>query len=135
MNSGDLGIRVNTMIGEQISKADARRLLDPEDLGRTVNEATRDEARAVLGIPPVLPQEEKHSHYFRVWNGLKLDIYRLLSLFNVECPNAQHVAKKAICAGQRGHKGLREDWTDIRDTAIRRLEMLDEDEALLTKGK
>lgn len=69
----------------------------------------------------------KHSHYFRIWNGMKLDIYRLLSLFNVECPNAQHVAKKAICAGQRGHKDLRKDWEDIRDTAIRKLEMLDED--------
>lgn len=30
------------------------RFLDPEDLGYTVNEALRDEVRALLGVPRVL---------------------------------------------------------------------------------
>ena len=74
---------------------------------------------------------DKHSHYFRMtppWLK-KLDIYRLLDLFNVHCPVAQHVVKKALVVGQRGHKDTRRDWEDIRDSAIRALEMMDEREA------
>lgn len=70
----------------------------------------------------------KHSHYFRDITGYKkLDVYRLLALFNVTDPCAQHIAKKAIACGERGHKDLRRDLQDIIDTAQRRLEMLDED--------
>ena len=71
----------------------------------------------------------EHSHYYRdIPKWLKrLDIYRLLDLFGVTCPCAQHVAKKALVAGQRGHKDIRKDWEDIRDTAIRRLQMMDEE--------
>lgn len=45
------------------------------------------------------------------------------------CPVAQHVVKKALVAGQRGHKNTRRDWQDIADSAARKLEMLDEDAA------
>ena len=71
----------------------------------------------------------EHNHYYRdIPKWLKrLDIYRLLDLFGVTCPCAQHVAKKALVAGQRGHKDTRKDWEDIRDTAIRRLQMMDEE--------
>lgn len=69
-----------------------------------------------------------HSHYFRDVSGLeRVDVYRLLDLFGVTCPVAQHVVKKAIAAGQRGHKTLRRDWQDIADSARRKLEMIDED--------
>lgn len=70
-----------------------------------------------------------HEHYFRDVSSLdKVDVYRLLELFGVTCPVAQHVVKKALAAGQRGHKGLRRDWQDIADSAKRRLQMLDEDD-------
>lgn len=69
-----------------------------------------------------------HNHYFRDVSGLeRIDVYRLLDLFGVTCPVAQHVVKKAIAAGQRGHKTLRRDWQDIADSAARKLEMIDED--------
>jgi len=69
-----------------------------------------------------------HNHYFRDVTGLeKLDVYRLLDLFGVTCPVAQHVVKKAIAAGQRGHKTLRRDWQDIADSARRKMEMINED--------
>jgi hypothetical protein len=69
-----------------------------------------------------------HNHYFRDVSGLeKIDVYRLLDLFGVTCPVAQRVVKKAIAAGQRGHKTLRNDWLDIADSAARKLQMIDED--------
>lgn len=72
----------------------------------------------------------KHSHYKRDISKLNLkvlDVYRLIDLFNITCPVAQHVFKKSMAAGQRGHKDLLKDWQDILDSAERRLEMLDED--------
>ena len=42
-----------------------------------------------------------------------------------------HIAKKALCSGQRGHKDLLTEIQDIIDTAERWKEMLIEDE----KGK
>lgn len=69
-----------------------------------------------------------HGHYFRDVSGLdRIDVYRLLDLFGVTCPVAQHVVKKALASGQRGHKTLRRDWQDIADSAARKLEMIDED--------
>lgn len=69
-----------------------------------------------------------HNHYFRDVSHLNsLDVYRLLDLFNVTCPVAQHIVKKALVAGQRGHKDTRRDWQDIADSAARRLQMMDED--------
>lgn len=69
-----------------------------------------------------------HNHYFRDVSRLQtLDVYRLLELFQVTCPVAQHIIKKALAAGQRGHKDTRRDWQDIADSAARRLQMMDED--------
>lgn len=70
----------------------------------------------------------KHNHYFRpVPNGVKkIDVYRFLEMFGVTCPVAQHVIKKAVAAGQRGHKDLKRDWNDIIDSGNRKLEMMEE---------
>lgn len=71
-----------------------------------------------------------HKHYFRPVAHLQdIDVYRFLELFGVTCPVAQHVIKKAVAAGQRGHKDIRRDWQDIEDSAIRKQEMLREDAA------
>lgn len=69
-----------------------------------------------------------HEHYFIDVSHIdRLDVYRLLDLFKVTCPVAQHIVKKALAAGQRGHKDTRRDWQDIADSAARRLQMIDED--------
>lgn len=75
-----------------------------------------------------------HNHYFRdIPKGVnKMDIYRFLELFGVTCPVAQHVIKKAVAAGQRGHKDIRRDWMDVQDSAARKLEMMDEEESIAT---
>ena len=51
----------------------------------------------------------------------------MTELFNPHSCGA-HIAKKALCSGQRGHKDLLTDIQDIIDTAERWKEMLIEDE-------
>ena len=71
--------------------------------------------------------DRKHSHYFRPFPYDNIDIYRFLEVFDVTCPVAQHIIKKAVATGKRGHKDLQRDWQDIVDSAQRKLEMLGED--------
>lgn len=73
-------------------------------------------------------QGVKHAHYKKDISHLDtLDIYRVTELFNPHSCGA-HIAKKALCSGQRGHKDLLTDIQDIIDTAERWKEMLIEDE-------
>ena len=73
-------------------------------------------------------QGVKHPHYKKDISHLNtLDIYRVTELFNPHSCGA-HIAKKALCSGQRGHKDLLTDIQDIIDTAERWKEMLIEDE-------
>ena len=77
---------------------------------------------------PNVEQGAKHSHYKKDISHLDtLDIYRVTELFNPHSCGA-HIAKKALCSGQRGHKDLLTDIQDIIDTAERWKEMLIEDE-------
>ena len=72
-------------------------------------------------------QGVKHPHYKKDISHLDtLDIYRVTELFNPHSCGA-HIAKKALCSGQRGHKDLLTDIQDIIDTAERWKEMLIED--------
>lgn len=74
---------------------------------------------------------KRNEHYYKRVEGYTyLDFYRLVLLYDIADPAAQHALKKLLAMGKRaGGKDLRHDWEDIRDTANRRLEMLDEDGA------
>lgn len=78
----------------------------------------------------LINKAQKHNHYFKDCPYDKLDVYRLLSIFEVTDPCLQHLVKKGLCAGKRGHKDFRKDLQDIIDTAQRRIDMLEEDELL-----
>lgn len=52
-----------------------------------------------------------------------IDVYRVLDAFHVTDPQLQHLIKKALCAGLRGHKSVGQDLIDIRDSAARALTM------------
>lgn len=52
-----------------------------------------------------------------------VDVYDVLKAFNVQCPALQHLIKKALNAGCRGHKDLQTDLQDIIDSAIRAKEL------------
>ena len=67
---------------------------------------------------------KKHRHYFKdVSNIAEIDVYAVLKLFEVTDPCLQHIVKKALCAGKRGHKDMMEDLQNIVDTAIRAVEL------------
>lgn len=79
--------------------------------------------------PQLVPPAQPHPHYFiPVPAGItQLDVYRLCLMAGVTDPCAQHILKKVLRPGQRGAKTERQDWENIRDTAVRRLAMMDED--------
>lgn len=71
--------------------------------------------------------KEKHSHYKKDISHLKsIDPYRIADLYDLH-PCAEHIMKKSLCAGGRGHKDLLRDIQDIIDTAERWKEMIEED--------
>ncbi|MEF4813145.1 hypothetical protein U9725_20810 [Escherichia coli] len=55
--------------------------------------------------------------------GLFVDVYDVLMAWNVTNPALQHLIKKALQAGERGHKSREQDLQDIIDSAIRAKEL------------
>jgi hypothetical protein len=52
-----------------------------------------------------------------------VDVYDVLEAFDVRNSALQHLIKKALCVGIRGHKDKSEDLQDIIDSAIRAKEL------------
>ena len=55
--------------------------------------------------------------------GVSVDVYDVLKAFNVTNSALQHLIKKALAVGIRGHKDASEDYQDIIDSAIRAKEL------------
>lgn len=55
--------------------------------------------------------------------GVFVDVYDVLQAFAVTNPALQHLVKKALAVGQRGHKDAAEDLQDIIDSALRAKEL------------
>lgn len=55
--------------------------------------------------------------------GIFIDVYDVLMAWNVTNPALQHLIKKALQAGERGHKSREQDLQDIIDSAIRAKEL------------
>ena len=64
------------------------------------------------------------SHTGEQLDGLIIDVYDVLKSFEVTNPALQHLIKKALCAGLRGHKNIEQDMLDIIDSAIRAKELI-----------
>lgn len=67
------------------------------------------------------------SHYFRPCPYDGVDVYRILSIFEVVHPAIQHAIKKLLVAGKRGAKDTRKDWSEAVVSINRAIEMMDED--------
>lgn len=73
------------------------------------------------------PEERPHSHYYKDFGAyldqetgrVLVDVYAVLDEFEVREPELQHLAKKVLCLGMRGHKLADEDLDNIIDTAKR----------------
>lgn len=61
--------------------------------------------------------------YNRPCKGVTIDVYDVLQAFSVTNPALQHLVKKALAVGQRGHKDKMEDLHDILASAQRAIEL------------
>lgn len=70
-----------------------------------------------------------HDHYKKDVSNLNmLDVYRVLSLFNVTDPCLQHAIKKLlVCGGRAGAKDFDKDVQDAIDSLERLKQMREED--------
>jgi hypothetical protein len=84
------------------------------------------EFEKVLQIPTTFTPSVGNPKYNReIKPGTFVDVYDVLYAFKVTDPCLQHLIKKALAAGQRGHKDARQDLVDIRDSAQRALDSHD----------
>ncbi len=72
------------------------------------------------------PKYDKVIHGKYDTGSCTVDVYRVLEAFSVTSPQLQHLVKKALNAGQRGHKDTRQDLVDILDSAQSALDMYDD---------
>jgi hypothetical protein len=63
------------------------------------------------------------SKYTKHIHGVSVDVYDVLMAWGVANPALQHLIKKALQCGQRGHKDKQQDLQDIIDSAIRAKEL------------
>lgn len=61
--------------------------------------------------------------YIRNIKGAEADIYDVLQAFNVTNPALQHLIKKALCMGLRGHKDRLQDVKEVLESAKRAVEL------------
>ena len=63
------------------------------------------------------------SKYTKTIHGVPVDVYDVLQAWGVSNPALQHLIKKALQCGHRGHKDNAQDLQDIIDSAIRAKEL------------
>lgn len=63
------------------------------------------------------------SKYTKTIHGASVDVYDVLQAWGVSNPALQHLIKKALQCGRRGHKDNTQDLQDIIDSAIRAKEL------------
>ncbi len=59
-----------------------------------------------------------------------IDVYRVLDAFPTENPQIQHLIKKALATGKRGHKDIFEDLLDIQQSINSAIEMYKQKEGV-----
>lgn len=68
--------------------------------------------------------DQTHSKYHReIKPGVFVDVYDVLNAWQVQNPALQHLIKKALQPGARGHKTREQDLADILASAIRAKEL------------
>ena len=67
--------------------------------------------------------EADNKYLHEIKPGVFVDVYDVLMAWNVTNPALQHLIKKALQPGNRGHKSHEQDLQDIIDSAIRAKEL------------
>jgi hypothetical protein len=90
------------------------------------NEFDRDIANSVpfrKETTQKVSNNKKSNKYNRECKGVIIDVYDVLQAFDVKNPALQHLVKKALCVGIRGHKTKEQDLKDIIDSSKRAIEL------------
>lgn len=75
----------------------------------------------------------KYDHYYKSVKHLdRIDIYRVLELFNVTDPCVAHAIKKLLVSGGRGVKSEGKDIQEAIDSLLRWQEMRNEENNFMT---
>lgn len=82
-------------------------------------------SRIELFVPefPGDPDQASNKYHREIKPGVWVDVYDVLHAFQVTNPALQHLVKKALAAGQRGHKDRATDLDEIVQSAIRAREL------------
>lgn len=113
----DYGLAPN-IIAYRIISQQTVQLDNPEidpDFEPFVSVEDAQECKAEHSITP--------SKYTKQIHGVSVDVYDVLMAWEVANPALQHLIKKALQCGQRGHKDKQQDLKDIIDSAIRAKEL------------
>lgn len=73
-----------------------------------------------------LNKSASENKYNRQCKGVTIDVYDVIKAFNVTCPALQHLIKKSLCTGLRGHKSRDQDLLEILASAKRAVELNNE---------
>lgn len=84
---------------------------------------TKDKYQVKDGVITLLTPVTLVNKYNRVCKGVTIDVYDVLKAFEVTDPALQHLIKKALCTGLRGHKTREQDLQDILESAKRAVEL------------
>jgi len=71
--------------------------------------------------------EDLGSHYRHSFMGHKIDVYRVIQIFGVTDPVAQHIIKKLLRGEKKGHT-MDFVWDEVFQACDRKKEMIKEDE-------
>jgi len=72
------------------------------------------------------PVKDLGSHYRNEFKGVKVDVYRVLQIFGVTDPVAQHIVKKLLRGTKKGHDEMTV-WNEVFQACERKKEMIDEE--------
>lgn len=85
------------------------------------------EAYAEKPASDAAPKPRQSKYHREIKPGVWVDVYDVLGAWAVGNPALQHLIKKALQPGERGHKTLQEDMADIVASAKRAQELEGED--------
>jgi hypothetical protein len=78
----------------------------------------------LVAVPKANRTQRTHYHV-EIIPGVWVDVYDVIDAWGLANPAYQHLIKKALKAGNRGHKDLMTDAQDIIDSAIRGKQLIE----------
>lgn len=97
-------------------------------MGHYDNIATPEEEREFELMQNRIKPSDGNKYHREIFDiagkeSITVDVYSVLAAFEVTNPALQHLIKKALCAGLRGHKNELTDMNDIIESAYRAKDM------------